>query len=81
MVGGRTPSWPIVLVLCAGREVMCGKKMGKGVGGKGVEQVVRVKGFEFEQVPWWGQVAHFHTPRIKPPPKPGTHFLSKSILV
>jgi len=26
MVGGRMPSWPIVLVLCAGREVMCGKK-------------------------------------------------------
>ncbi len=34
------PSWPIVLVLCTGREVMCGKKMGKGVGGKGAEQVV-----------------------------------------
>ena len=70
----------IVLVLCAGREVMCGKKTGKGVGGKGAEQVV--KGFEFEQVPWWGQVAHFHTPRIKPPPKSGTNtFLSKSILL
>ena len=77
MVGGRTLSWPIILVLCTGREVMCGKKMGKGVGGKGAEQVR----FENEQVPWWGRVAHFHMPRIKPPPKPGTHFLSKSILV
>ncbi len=37
---GRTLSWPIVLVLCAEREVMCGKKTRKGVGGKGVEQVV-----------------------------------------
>jgi len=26
MVGGRMLSWPIILVLCAGREVMCGKK-------------------------------------------------------
>ncbi len=44
MVGGRMPLWPIVLVLCAGREVMCGKKRGKGVGGKGVEQVVSERG-------------------------------------
>ena len=34
------------------------EKMGKGVAGKGVEQVVKVvKGFELEQVPWWGRVA------------------------
>ncbi len=34
---------------------MCGKKTGKGVAGKGVEQVVKVvKGFELKQVPWWG---------------------------
>ncbi len=31
------------------------EKMGKGVAGKGAEQVVKVvKGFELEQVPWWG---------------------------
>ncbi len=59
------------------------EKTGKGVAGKGAEQVVKVvKGFELEQVPWWGRVAHLHTPRIKPPPKSGTNtFLSKSILL
>ncbi len=35
---------------------MCGKKTGKGVAGKGVEQVVKVvKGFELEQ---WGTPSH-----------------------
>ncbi len=59
------------------------EKTGKGVAGKGAEQVVKVvKGFELEQVPWWGRVAHLHAPRIKPPPKSGTNtFLSKSILL
>ncbi len=61
---------------------MCGKKTGKGVAGKGAEQVVEVvKGFKLEQVPWWGRVAHLHTPQIKPLPKSGTYFLSKSILL
>ena len=56
-------------------------KNGKGSGRKGSGTGTVVKGFENEQVPWWGQVVHFHMPQIKPPPKPGTHFLSKSILV
>ncbi len=50
------------------------EKTGKGVAGKGAEQVVKVvKGFKLEQVPWWGRVAHLHTPQIKPPPKSGTN--------
>ncbi len=59
------------------------KKMGKGVAGKGAEQVVKVvKGFKLEQVPRWGRVAHLHMPQIKPPPKFGMNtFLSKSILL
>src|SRR6266702_1561040 len=75
---GRSPLFCVLE-----RRYMCGKKMGKGVAGKGVEQVVKVvKGFELEQVPWWGQVAHLHTPRIKPLPKSRTNtFLSKSILL
>ncbi len=51
----ETPSWPVTLVLCAGKEVYVWQKKEKGVAGKGVEQVVKVvKGFELEQVPWWG---------------------------
>ncbi len=46
------PSWPVVLVLCAGKEVYVWQKKEKGVAGKGVEHVV--KGFKLEQVPWWG---------------------------
>ena len=38
------------------RRYMCGKKTGKGVAGKGVEQVVKVvKGFELKQ---WGAPSH-----------------------
>jgi len=38
------------------RRYMCGKKTGKGVAGKGAEQVVKVvKGFELEQ---WGAPSH-----------------------
>src|SRR6266702_3893652 len=52
----ETPSWPVVLVLCAGKEVYVWQKKGKGVAGKGVEQVVKVvKGFKLKQ---WGTPSH-----------------------
>ncbi len=39
-----------------GRRYMCGKKPGKGVAGKGAEQVVKVvKRFELKQ---WGAPSH-----------------------
>ena len=62
---------------------MCDKKTGKGVAGKGAEQVVKVvKGFELEQVPWWAKWRTFtrHELSLRPNPE-RTHFLSKSILL
>src|SRR6266702_1627780 len=38
------------------------QKNRKGSGRKGSGTGTVVKGFENEQVPWWGQVVHFHTP-------------------
>src|SRR6266571_7032214 len=69
--------------VCWKGGICVAKKMGKGVAGKGAEQVVKVvKGFKLEQVPRWGRVAHLHMPQIKPPPKFGMNtFLSKSILL
>src|SRR6266702_1316423 len=51
----ETPSWSSLFCVLE-RRYMCGKKTGKGVAGKGAEQVVKVvKGLELEQ---WGAPSH-----------------------